>query len=851
NGIYELTLDMTGLIAQDYPFTVQAEKQFYQTATILISVTPGASTFTLQLARTTVYAQWGELAEIRIDVRESYYLSLIPGANVTLFWNAVYYDFTDLNNGTYVLFLDTSNNNFGIYNPQISVSREYYQTRQTSLTLVVTKAPGQVVSEQTSYDVVINTAHEITIYLNDSLNSGPVVATSISLEWNNTIYPIAGNGTPGFYTFTIDVTGFDIGPYQAIISVAALNHQFLDYILDINVVPIPTLISHIPAEPAIFLIRGDQLIILVHYNDSYYGGFILGANVSYTIAGLTGSFIPEANGTYSAVIGTSSLAAQTFFLRIEGSRTGYSTATRRIPVTLLPVPTILLADKTFDSGHHNEIVEFSFYYNDTHNNQPITGALGLVSWEGGSFTAEEIGGGYYLAAIVLTPTSPRPYDISVTFSRQDYETASIIIRVQIEATPATVTAPASVSIPVNDTTVDHFVYLTVKSDLDNSTLTGFIGIAYWTTIGEVELSVNETSGDYYFQIDPFLPLGSYTVVVSFNTAIYDIDQTTIEVIVRPIATSLTVIAPSTSQIDSFPGDSILVSLLYFDLDHELGIDGANIQVSVSGGNVTYLEQFTQVNQGVYEMTFVVNTQQTFYITITLSKDQHMTGEAVITVRSDISGAQVLARNMALIGGFAFIFLAAFIVLYVRVYSVPRMIRILNKMIKAIAGGKIPKAPQVASRQESILVIVNEDLKSTGIQKTPDEVVEVPIIAVVPEVNELLERLAEITGLGDVELDAFRHDLSRMKASERPGFIREVIEQEEARRADALAKVKPEEAKEPKRESLEEMPSELEELRMKLKRKGMSNDEIDIIIDQAKSLSPADLEALLDSLGIKL
>jgi hypothetical protein len=92
----------------------------------------------------------------------------------------------------------------------------------------------------------------------------------------------------------------------------------------------------------------------------------------------------------------------------------------------------------------------------------------------------------------------------------------------------------------------------------------------------------------------------------------------------------------------------------------------------------------------------------------------------------------------------------------------------------------------------------------------------------------------------------------MKASERPGFIREVIEQEEARRADALTEARLDmklELAKPK--LLGDLPEELDELRKKLQQKGIGTDEINIIIEQAKNLSRADLEALLDSLGIRL
>jgi hypothetical protein len=382
-GVYTLTLNMTGLLAQDYPFTLQAQKLYYQDINILVSVTPGASTFTIVLHKTTVYAQWGEVHDIRLDVRESYYYSLIPGANVTLLWNSTIYNFTDMTNGTYSLLLDTSNENFGIYDLQISVSRQYYQTRQTALTLVVSKAPGHILSEQTVFDIVVNTTRPFIVYLNDTITGLPVVATSITMEWNNTVYPLVTNGTPGYYVASIDATGFALGPYEAVITAASMNHIFLDAIIDINIVPIPTNIGLVSGAAALFVVRGAMLSILVEYNDTYYGGYVSGANVTYVIGSLTGTLFEEINGTYSALIDTSGLPAQTIFLRIIGSRQGMATATRTLVVTIQPVPTEVTVDTLLREGYHGEVVDFTFYYNDTHNLQPIAGAFVDVSWEGG------------------------------------------------------------------------------------------------------------------------------------------------------------------------------------------------------------------------------------------------------------------------------------------------------------------------------------------------------------------------------------------------------------------------------------------------------------------------------------
>ncbi|MFW9912103.1 MAG: hypothetical protein ACFFEU_06515, partial [Candidatus Thorarchaeota archaeon] len=475
-GVYILALNMTGLLAQDYSFTVTAQKILYQGSNIVVSVTPGASTFALVLHKTAVYALWGEVHDIRIDVRESYYYSLIPGANVTLLWNSTLYYFTDLANGTYSLMLDTSNENFGVYDLQLSVSRQYYQTRQTSLTLVVSKAPGQILSEQTVFDVVVNTTRVFIIYLNDTITDSPVVASSITMEWNNTAYPLVSNGTPGFYVASIDTTGFALGPYEAVISAASLNHVFLDAIVDINIVPIPTNIGLVSGAAALFVVRGAMLSILVEYNDTYYGGYVAGANVTYVLGSLRGNLTENANGTYSATIDTSGLPAQTIFLRIIGSRTGMATATRTLVVTIQPVPTEVTVNTLLREGYHSDLVTFTFYYNDTYNLQPIAGAFVDVSWEGGTGDVTDLGTGYYLVEISLTPTSPRLYDIVASFSLQNYSLSSLTVRVLITATPAHIEGPTEYSVPVNHT---GSVVFNVINDLTNDTIEGLQGLAYW------------------------------------------------------------------------------------------------------------------------------------------------------------------------------------------------------------------------------------------------------------------------------------------------------------------------------------------------------------------------------------
>lgn len=844
-GVYTLTLNMTGLIAQDYPFAVTAQKSLYQDSNIVVSVTPGASTFTLVLHKTAVYALWGEVHDIRIDVRESYYYSLIPGANVTLLWNSTIYYFTDLANGTYSLMLDTSNENFGVYNLQISVSRQYYQTRQTSLTLVVSKAPGQILSEQTVFDVVVNTTQVFTIYLNDTITGSHVVASSITMEWNNTVYPLVTNGTPGFYLASIDATGFALGQYEAVITAASLNHVFLDAIVDINIVPIPTNIGLASGAAALFVVRGAMLSILVEYNDTYYGGYVTGANVTYVLGSLRGSLTEHANGTYNATIDTSNLPAQTIFLRIIGSKTGMATATRTLVVTIQPVPTEVTVDTLLREGYHGDLVEFTFYYNDTYNLQPIAGAFADVSWEGGTGDVTDQGNGYYLVEITLTPTSPRLYDIVASFSLQNYSLSSLTVRILIRATPAHIEGPTAYDVPVNHT---GSVVFNVINDLTNETIEGLQGLAYWEGGLIMELFQMD-NGSYELRVPDYLIMTSYRIEIGFSTSIYSLSSQFLDLTVRPVLTMIDTLGINTTIL-TFPGAQDSIVVLLRDLDHNMGISDANATVYYDPAQISFPEdRRPPVIDGVYTFPFVVRTGGTINVTITFTKDLYFSQQITFTLKSDFSDEQILAQNLALTGGFLFIFVAIGIVAYVKHFAIPWIIRQLNKMIAALAKGRVPSAPKVRAREDLVLEIINEELKPSGLGKELEDVPGPSIEAVVPEIEDLLERLAEITGLGKLELEAFRQDLARMRASERPGFIREVIEQEEARRAEALAEAEPIPAE--AKEILEEKPEELEELRLKLKRKGMSDDEIEIIIDQAKGLSKADLEALLDSLGIKL
>ncbi|MHA2014509.1 MAG: hypothetical protein ACTSUH_02010, partial [Candidatus Thorarchaeota archaeon] len=846
NGVYRLVINTTGLVAQPFSFTVWAEKTNYRNASASVTIQPGALTVDIVPAKTTYYADWGERVLISVNIVEPYHGTLVPNMTVRLLWNGTLYNFTDWSNGTYSLWLDTSVQDYGVYEPLITVSREFYQPRSKSITLVVSKATGEIVPEMSTIEVVPSEYVQFWVYLNDTVRNLPVAGANVTLTWNDTTYMMAPGTAAGYYLGALNFTGFAIGQYQASVRAVAPNFVFLEIEIEVVVSPLPTAIRLNEGAISLSAYRGDPVTIVVEYNNTFDSSRILGASVTYEVGGLSGTLTEQPDGTYTATIDTSALGVGSLDLRITAAKSGYATSRVTVVLDIMPIPTQLTIDSQLLSGYYGDTLTFTFYYNDTHSNQPIADADVMVTWDGGASVVVDHHNGTYSVSLLLNVTVPRTYKVSVSFSKPAYQSAFAEANLAMARTPAAITGVSSLSVPVNETSQLVF---TVLNQITGQVVTGLNGYAYWETLGSAPLSVM-ANGSYVLTVPDDLPIDTYRVEIVISGLYYQVAPKTVEISVRPIRTEFVV---ATQQISTSPGATIEIEVQYWDLDHNVGINDAELTVALGSGNLTYHPDYTRnTGNGTYVILITVNEAGNFQLSVTLSKKFYSTQQVQFVIQSNPSEAQRFTQNLITGGSISLVVLAVLLFLYVKVLSVPQMIRWINAMLRALRRGRIPRAPPVHSRQEMILDIVNDNLEPVGLRKELEDIDGYPIKAVIPEIDELLARLAEITGLGDEEIEAFKADLARMKVSERPGFLREVIAQEEARRAEALAEAegRPEKV-EPEKPVLEKMPEELEELRRKLQQKGMTPDEIEIIIEQAKALSKADLEALLNSLGIRL
>ena len=223
-------------------------------------------------------------------------------------------------------------------------------------------------------------------------------------------------------------------------------------------------------------------------------------------------------------------------------------------------------------------------------------------------------------------------------------------------------------------------------------------------------------------------------------------------------------------------------------------------------------------------------------------------------------------------------------LWRRIFALPKLLRRLNGMVRALRRGKIPQIPEeVMSRQKIVAELFNDTCADLDIVRMPSDMPPHSVVLEVPEIEELIVQLSILTELTPEQEQDFRGDVSKMRLSEQVNFVKEVITQEAIKRgrtegktmeqvieetkAQALAIIRgeelPEEAPEPEAKAIpepepipEEVPAEapekpleellgrlaeheIEILMEKLRKAGLPEHEVQNIVEQAKQL-PRDL-----------
>jgi hypothetical protein len=581
--------------------------------------------------------------------------------------------------------------------------------------------------------------------------------------------------------------------------------------------------------------------------------------------------------------------------------------------------------------------------------------VALYSWAGGTGEATYFINGTYGVFVNASMQIPRsaPYQMSIIFTKENYESKSGIFtfRIQEVSTKIVVYAPevnqdgssTSLIIPYGDSIQISLFYNSTENPSDTPIIGGIPGATWMWPDGVSELLVpyapkenlsltDMGTGNYTFIFDSTMYRVSdgYQIYVELYMANRTRDSVRIAIRIITVPTdaefsappdasyaSVAIVgeAPLVGQVSMYYGTSINVLIFFFDdwAGHNGdGITGASIVPTVGETytNLIRIEQNMTDPSGAGYYFITINaladfpiglTDQVAFVDIALSKGNHTTKTISLRVQIAPTEFQDTMTQVVETGVPLLLLLVLIGVLYSRVFSVPKRLRQINGMIKAIRKGKIPKpVTEAMSRQELVAELFNDTYAELEITRKPEEMPEESIDVAVPEMGELLIQLAILTNLSAEELEEFQADISKMRISEQAAFVKEVIMQEAVRvgrregktpeevveevRLQALRRVsgeegvdepailakaeedesvrlvaeeEPEEAVKPEVAPPEEeaaVPSdklsqyELEELRKELESRGVPPHEIDTIMEQARVLPRELVEELVESLG---
>jgi hypothetical protein len=570
--------------------------------------------------------------------------------------------------------------------------------------------------------------------------------------------------------------------------------------------------------------------------------------VSYGISDFAGDLTEIGDGYYGAMVPTGTLQIGDWILTVSSDKAGFLPSSTQFTISITKVQTeVVLLSEAILRGYHGFNVTFYLYYNDTHNDVGISGATATYVLEQTGGTLSWISNGTYSLTVNTSwvPAGFLAHDISITFQKDLYEYAYSVVKLISEPIPTEAIGPVSVSIPVGDDFTQLFQF---NDTLHSVLLADATATAFWEFGTDALTSMG--NGTYRFGPSEAnisrLAIRSepYIIRIQFSRSNYSVQEITLHLTIREIRTEV-VFTGLPAHI--YVGDTFFVRVNFMDLDHGLPIIGAT---NMTTGLSNIYEITSDFGNGTYMFAFSPPFPTYYELRIVLEKTDYQTGELVLDIYSELSPqTQALVQGFTW-GGLLLILIAGFAAVYVRVWSVPKLLRLIRKMISSLNKGAIPAPADVNDRKTMLLEYMNQELAPIAITKTSEDIAPSTVEVIALDVEKLLEELQVVVGLDDSDIATLREDLEQMRPSERAGFISEVVRQERARRARELTVADlevegPEALAEAERRLTE---NELEHLREQLIAMGIEPSEADLMVEQAKALTKAEIDALLEEIG---
>ncbi len=393
NGYYNITVNCNDTQFNDYgdiTLIVNASKAYHHNQSQQVNISVKGETLLTIISPSPLDSfNSGDTFNITVQYNDTSRNQGISGASFTVKVNGTAYTeviYHDLLNGTYDITLNASDNEFfpyGIVTIELNFSKDVYYSSNNSVQVqIIGESTFDRLSPEMYAIYLSGEQFNIILQYNDSVRNIGIDDATIEYTLNGTGYKsinwaYEGNG---IYNITIDVDDSDFGStygYRNIIVNVSrafyVNHS-LTYTFHRQ---IPTSIDPSNFQDLGSVLRGLNVSYTFNYSDTLSNPI---SRANYSVIGDDYNFNyflqDFGNGTYTMHLDTDNVVAGftyqfQFNVSATGNETQIITLNITVTITQTAIVNVSFNDTIARNSGLNQTIEF--YFNDTTNNQPITG----------------------------------------------------------------------------------------------------------------------------------------------------------------------------------------------------------------------------------------------------------------------------------------------------------------------------------------------------------------------------------------------------------------------------------------------------------------------------------------------
>ncbi|MFX1294183.1 MAG: hypothetical protein ACFFD2_04915 [Promethearchaeota archaeon] len=635
NGIYQIELNTSCYVIQEYILEINALKAYHYNKTIQIIVEINAiATELISDEYPRVIEEWNTNITININYRKLN-LQGINNSVISINWTQNCYTISEIGNGLYQIELNTSQYSIQEYILEINASKLYHKNKTLRITVVINTIETELISD--NYPRVIgewNINHTIQIEYRTINGYQGIPNSLISVNWTPNYYTIYEIGS-GVYEIELNTSCCIIQTYYLEINASKRFHenQTLIIIVEIDVTEAELISSDYPRVIGEW---GNNITIEITYRAISDLQGIPASTVSINWSQNYYSITEIASGIYQIELNTSQCNLQEYILEINASKLYYQNRTLRITVEIVAIATELISDeypRVIEEWNTNITITINYR---TVNPHGINNSIISINWTQNYYTITEIGNGFYQIELNTSQYTLQEYLLEINVSKIHHANKTLHITIEINEI-ATELISDDYPRVIGEWNINHTIQIEYR------TINGYQGIP------DSIISVNWTS-NYY----TITNLGSGIYEIELNTSCYIIqtyyleinaskrfhENQTLHIIVEIDTTEAELISPDYPRVIGEWGNNITIEITYRAVSDLQGIPASTISINWSQNYYS----ITEIASGIYQIE--LNTSQCnireYILEINASKLYYQNRTLRITVKIDAIATELIS-----------------------------------------------------------------------------------------------------------------------------------------------------------------------------------------------------------------